>query len=65
MFRLTESACLQYNQIVVLAARRKRHARVSDAALLDEVRYLEALATKAEVEPLGDNPEVRAQHYIS
>jgi len=29
VFRLTESACLQYNQIVVLAARRKRHARVS------------------------------------
>ena len=59
VFRLTELACLQYNQIVVLATRRKRHARVSDAALLDEVRYLEALATKAEVEPLGDNPEVR------
>jgi Uncharacterised methyltransferase family (DUF6094) len=59
VFRLTEAACLQYNQIVVLATRRKRHARVSDAALLDEVRYLEALATKAEVEPLGDNPEVR------
>ena len=59
VFRLTEPACLQYHQIVVLATRRKRHARVSDAALLDEVRYLEALATKAEVEPLGDNPEVQ------
>ena len=59
VFRLTDPACLQYKQIVVLATRRKRHARVSDAVLLDEVRYLEALATKAELEPLGDNPEVQ------
>ena len=62
VFRLTEPTCLQYKQIVVLATRRKRHARVSDAVLLDEVRYLEALATKADLEPLGDNPEV--QYYI-
>jgi hypothetical protein len=59
VLRLTESACLQYKQIVVVATRRKRHARVMDAALLDGVRYLEALATKAELEPLRDNPEVR------
>jgi hypothetical protein len=62
VFRLTDPACLQYKQIVVLATRRKRHARVSDAVLLDEVRHLEALATKAELEPLGDDPEV--QYYI-
>src|SRR6266853_6134326 len=59
VFRLTEPACLQYKQIVVLATRRKRHSKLSDAVLLDGVRYLEALATKAEIEPLGDNPEVR------
>ena len=47
MFRLTEPACLQYKQIVVLATRRKRHSKVTDAVLLDGVRYLEALATKA------------------
>ena len=47
VFRLTEPACLQYKQIVVLATRRKRHSRVTDAVLLDGVRYLEALATKA------------------
>src|ERR1700684_3726473 len=58
-FRLTEAACLQYKQIVVLATRRKRHSRVTDATLLDGVRYLEALATKAEIEPLGDTAEVR------
>ena len=59
VFRLTEPACLQYKQIVVLATRRKRHARLSDAALLDGVRYLETLATKADLEPLGDTADVR------
>jgi tRNA1(Val) A37 N6-methylase TrmN6 len=53
VFRLTEPACLEYKQIVVIATRRKRHSKVSDAVLLDGVRYLEALATKAELEPLG------------
>ena len=61
VLRLTESACLQYKQIVVLATRRKRHSKVSDTAVLDGVRYLEALATKAELEPLGDNPEAQYQ----
>ena len=59
VFRLTEPACVQYKQIVVLATRRKRHTKVSDAALLDGVRYLEALATKSELAPLGDTAEVR------
>ncbi len=59
VFRLTEPACLQYKQIVVLATRRKTHSKVTDAALLDGVRYLEALSTKAELEPLGDAAEVR------
>jgi len=59
VFRLTESASLQYNQIVVLATRRKRHSRVTDAVLLDGVRYLEGLGTKSEFEPLGDTAEVR------
>jgi hypothetical protein len=59
VFRLTEPACLQYKQIVVLATRRKRHARLPDAALLDGVRHLETLATKVEPEPLGDKPEVQ------
>ena len=58
VFRLTEPACLEYKQIVVLAVRRKPHSRVTDAVLLDGVRYLEALATKSELEPLRDNPQV-------
>ena len=59
VFRLTEPACLEYKQIVVLGTRRKRHSKVSDAVLLDGVRYLEALATKSELEPLGDKPEIQ------
>ena len=59
VFRLTEPVCLEYKQIVVLATRRKRHSKNSDAVLLDGVRYLEALATKSELEPLGNNPEVQ------
>ena len=34
VFRLTEPACLEYKQIVVLGTRRKRHSKVSDAALV-------------------------------
>src|ERR1700691_6168393 len=46
VFRLTEPACVQYKQIVVLPTRAKRHVKVSDAALLDAVRYLERLARR-------------------
>ena len=59
VFRLTEPACIQYKQIAVLASRRKRHARLPDAALLDAVQYLETLALRVELEPLSDTPDVR------
>jgi hypothetical protein len=59
LFRLTEPACTQYKQIAVLASRRKRHARLPDAELLDAVQYLETLATRVELEVLGDTPAVR------
>jgi len=59
VFRLTEPACLQYKQIVVLAYRRKRHTRLSDTALLEGTRYLENLATRPDLDPLGDTPDVR------
>jgi hypothetical protein len=59
VFRLTEPACLQFNQIVVLATRRKRYTRLSDAALSDGVRYLEMLSTGADLEPWGDTADVR------
>ena len=57
VFRLTEPACLEYKQIVVLGTRRKRHSKVSDAVLLDGEGYLEALATKSELEPLKRIPK--------
>ncbi len=59
VFRLTEPACLQFNQIAVLARRRKRHSRLSDAALLDGVRYLEMLSVKSDLERLGNVVDVR------
>jgi hypothetical protein len=59
ILRFTETACLQYKQIVVLATRRKRHARLSDATLSESVRYLETLSGKADLEQLGDTAEVR------
>jgi hypothetical protein len=59
VFGLTDPACLDYKQIVVLGTRRKRHSKVSDAVLLDGVRYLEALATKSELDPMSDNLEFR------
>jgi hypothetical protein len=59
VFKLTAPACLQYKQIAVLATRRRRHSKLSDAALLNAVRYLETLATQSELEPLGDATEAR------
>jgi Uncharacterised methyltransferase family (DUF6094) len=59
VFRLTEPACVQYKQIVVPATRRKRHSRITDAALLDAARYLEMLAVKSDLEPLDGRPEVQ------
>ncbi len=59
VYRLTEPACLEFRQIVVLGTRRKRHSKVSDAIVWDGVRYLEALATRSELEPLSGNPEVQ------
>jgi len=59
VFRLTEPACLQFKQIVVLASRRKRHVRLSDTALLEDTRYLEDLATRSELPSLGDTLDDR------
>jgi len=55
-FRLTEPACVQFKQIVVLATRRKRHSKHSDTALLAAVKYLEAMGT-GDLEPLTNEVE--------
>jgi SAM-dependent methyltransferase len=59
VYRLAELACLQFRQIVVLASRRKRHVRLSDAALLEETRYLEDLTMRPDLPSLHDTPEVK------
>jgi len=59
VFRLTEPACLQFKQIVVLGTRRKRHARLADSALLERVRCLEGLTLEPDLEPLAESAEWR------
>lgn len=59
VYRLTEPACLQYKQVVVLASRRKRHVRLCDTALLEGTRYLENVGTRTDLPPLGGTPDVK------
>jgi hypothetical protein len=59
IYRLSDSACLQYKQIAVLAVRRKRSERMSDTALLDATRYLEGLAAKDDLACLTNEPDGR------
>jgi hypothetical protein len=56
VYRLTEPASLQYQQVVVLGVRRKRHQHLRDSALLDCVRRLEMLATKPDLDALATRP---------
>ena len=61
VFHLTEPECVQYKQVVLLATRRKRNARLSDAALIGNTRFLESLATQAGIAPLTDSVEIKYQ----
>ncbi|HTT17429.1 MAG TPA: DUF6094 domain-containing protein [Candidatus Sulfotelmatobacter sp.] len=54
IFKLTEPASLQYKQVVLFGVRRKRHQLQRDSALLDSERWLEMLASKPDLEILGD-----------
>jgi tRNA1(Val) A37 N6-methylase TrmN6 len=56
IYRLTEPECQRYDQVVILAVRRKRSERLQDSRLLDLTQYLEQLSAKTEIEPLGDVP---------
>ena len=58
VYRLTDPASVQYKQVAVLGVRRKRHQHLRDSALLDSVRWLEMLATKPDLEGLGEAPAV-------
>jgi SAM-dependent methyltransferase len=59
VLRLTEPASVHYKQVAVLGVRRKRHQHLRDSALLDSVRWLEMLATKPDLETLGEAPATR------
>ena len=65
VYKLTEPASVQYKQVAVLGVRRKRHQHLRDSALLDSVRWLEMLASKADLETLGDAPAVRYEIPVS
>jgi hypothetical protein len=57
IYRLSDPACLQYKQIALLAARRKRNERTSDSTLLDSARYLEGLSSRSDLAVLPDEPD--------
>jgi len=56
VFKLTEPASVQYKQVVVFGVRRKRHQLLQDSALLDAVRWLEALSSKTDLQVLSGDP---------
>lgn len=55
VYKLTEPASLQYQQVSVLGRRRKRHEHLQDSALVDAVRWLEILSSKRDLEALSTN----------
>jgi hypothetical protein len=59
VYRLTEPACVQYKQVVVLGTRRKRHQHLRDSALLESVLRLEVLAWKPDIAALIESPAIR------
>ena len=59
VYRLTDPASVQYKQVAVLGVRRKRHQHLRDSALLDSVRWLEMLASKTDLESLGEASGMR------
>lgn len=59
VFRLTEPMSVKYKQIAVLGVRRKRHRNVDDSTLLASLRELEKLATKPDIDALGETAPVR------
>jgi hypothetical protein len=58
VYRLTEPESVQYQQVVVLGRRRKRHQHLRDSELLNCVRWLEMLAWKSDLAELTDHPPV-------
>lgn len=57
VYRLTAPECVQYKQIAVLAARRKRNERPRDSVLVDAQQYLERVALQPALAALSDIAE--------
>lgn len=57
IFRLTETECVQYHQIVVLASRRPRHVHLQDSALPQTVGFLRRMAEEEEIARLTDTAD--------
>ena len=55
VFRLTETESARFQQIVVLAKRRKRNARQSDTDLVRGTQFLESVALQSDLAPLTSN----------
>lgn len=59
VYRLTEPASVQYQQVAVMGVRRKRHQHLRDSALLDSAHRLETLASKPDLPTLSEAPRSR------
>jgi hypothetical protein len=59
VYRLSEPECVRFNQIAVLAARRRRDDRLGDGALSQLTRAVEELAAQRSLPNLSENPEVQ------
>jgi len=56
-FRLIDPECVRFDQIAVLALRRKRTQQVTDAELDQSIRYLQVLATTPRIACLPEDPD--------
>ncbi len=65
VYRLTEPESLRFNQIAVLATRRRRDERLTDTALAQLTRELEELAARRTLDVLADESETRYQIPVS
>jgi hypothetical protein len=59
VYKLTHPASVQCKQVAVLGVLRKRHQYPRDSVLLESVRWLEMLATKSDLDVLGEASAVR------
>lgn len=59
VYRLTEPECVQYQQVAVVAARRRRQDRLNDDRFLDMVRFIEGAASAPHLLQLTDTPDAK------